>query len=71
SAASVEGKESVAIVTGYESKAKACKGSWIVIAERNDNGEIITVMTACAGVTKGVKADTWYTVKNKKFVEVK
>jgi hypothetical protein len=54
-------------VTGYNSKAKASEGSWIVITERNDDYEILDIKTAKAG--QDVKADTWYKLVNGEFVE--
>jgi len=71
SAASVSGKDSVAAVFGYDSKAKASKGSWIVVAYRDKNMKLKHLKTAQAGVTRGVKADTWYKLDSKgKFIEV-
>ena len=57
------------VVMTTNGKAKAGKGSLIVIALRDDNCRIIDY---CAGIVDGekLKADTWYTVKDGKFVEV-
>ncbi len=73
SAATVEGKGSVAIVTGRHSKAKACKGSAIVVCERGEwDGETFPLRAIKAAIVDGVvlKADTWYTLENGEFVEV-
>ena len=72
SAAEVSNGDSVAIVTGYNSKAKAGLGSAIVIAERGDwNGKTYPLNNIKAAIVDGekIKADTWYTLKNGEFVE--
>ena len=66
-AASATGKNSVAMASGYAGKAKAAAGSWIVLAERNDDGEILTMRCAKAG--DEIKADTYYRLVNGEFVE--
>ena len=74
SAAEVSGKDSVAIVTGFEGKAKAALGCAIVIAERGKwNGTTYPLINIKSAIVDGeiIKADTWYTVKNNEFVEVK
>jgi hypothetical protein len=69
-AASATGKESVAMACGRYGKAKACLGSWIVLAERNDDWEIITMR--CAVIDGEIlKPDTYYTLKNGEFIEAK
>ena len=67
SAATVEGNESIACGLGIQCKAKASEGSWIVLAERNDSGEILCVKTAKAG--QDIKPDVFYTLVNGQFVE--
>ena len=72
SAATVKGKESIAIATGYQSKAKGALDCWIVVAEwlQNDNGEYHIKDVQCTKVDgKGIKADTFYMLKNGKFIE--
>ena len=74
SAASVEGKDSIALAFGVESKAKGALGCYIVLAEwtENDDGEHELKTVKCHKVDgKTVKPDTWYTLKNGKFTEVK
>ena len=74
SSAEVSGKDSVAIATGYDSKARGALGCAIVVAERGDwNGETYPLIGINAAIVDGVKikADTWYTVRNGEFVEVK
>lgn len=72
SAAEVANGGSVAMVTGYQSKAKAGLGSAIVVAERGDwNGETYPLINIKAAIVDGekIKADTGYTLKNGEFVE--
>ena len=72
SAAEVSNGDSVAIATGYQSKAKAGFGSAIVIAERGGwNGETYPLISIKAAMVDGekIKADTWYTLENGEFVE--
>ena len=74
SAAEVASGGSAAIVTGRNSKAKAGLGSAIVIAERGDwNGETYPLINIKAAIVDGekIKADTWYTLRNGEFKEVK
>ena len=73
SAATNTGKNSVAVAWGRESKAKAAKGSYIVLAEYGEwNGKEYPLL--CAKMIKvdgkTIKADTFYRLKDGKFVEV-
>ena len=73
SAATVEGRDSVAIATGYESKARASLGSAIVVVERGEwNGKTYPIINIKAAIIDGkiLKPDTFYTLKNNEFVEV-
>ncbi len=69
----VEGKESVAIATGIESRAKGSIGCYIVLAEwyqdEAHHWHIKHVESAKVDGEK-IKADTFYTLKNGEFVEV-
>jgi len=67
SAASVSGNGSIACGLGWRNKAMGALGCWIVLAERDNEGEIITVKSALVDGKK-IESDTWYTLKNKKFV---
>jgi hypothetical protein len=69
STSSIDGEcaKSVAIGVGYQNKARAAKGNWIVLAERDDDYNIVAIKSAQVGVTKGVKADTWYVLQDGKF----
>ena len=74
SAASVEGKNSFAIATGINSKAKGKLGCYIAVAEwkQKDDGEYELINFRAHKVDgKIIKEDTYYTLKNGKFVEVK
>ena len=63
----------MAIATGYQSKARAGLGSAIVLCERGEwNGSTYPLINIKAAIIDGekLKADTFYTLKNGKFVEV-
>ena len=63
----IKSKESIAAGFGYKNKAKASAGNWIVLANRNDKGEILHIKSAKVGGR--IKADTWYTLDDAgKFV---
>ena len=66
-AASATGIECVAVSVGYEGKAKGALGCWIVVTERNDDGEIVCVKTHKVD-GKTIKPDTFYQVKGGKFI---
>ena len=68
----VGGKDAIAAAFGIEGKAKACLGSWIMLAEwelKKGNWHIAAVKTAQIDGEK-LKADTWYMLKNGEFEEV-
>lgn len=68
-AASATGEKSVAMSCGYEGKAKASIGSWIVLAERDDDYNIVGMQ--CARIDgETLKSDTYYTLKGGKIIEV-
>ena len=73
SAATVEGKESVAIVTGKDGRSRGVLGSWIVLTERGDWDEnIYPIKDVKAFKVDGVniKENTFYRLINGKAVEV-
>ena len=72
SAAIVEGKESIALATGIKSKAKGKTGCFIVLTEWKEiNFEYYLVDVKSAKVDgKNIKEDTFYMLKDGKFVEV-
>ena len=73
SAATVDGKNSFAIATGIESKAKGKLGCYIAVAEwENINGQWqIKNFKAHKVDGKTIKEDTFYMLKNGKFVIAK
>ena len=70
----ITGEDSVIMCAGKESKAKAKAGSWITLAEwkwsdeKNRNVPICVKTEYVDG--NNIKADTWYQLRNGKFVEV-
>lgn len=74
SAAIVSGKKSIAVATGFNGKASGALGCWIACAEWEiDHNEIPQPIDFKAVYVDGekIKADTYYMLKNGKFVEVK
>ena len=71
-AASVKGQNSVAMAIGMKGKAAGALGCWISLAEwkkdKNGDWNIKCVKTAKVDGKK-IKADTFYTLKNTRFVE--
>ena len=68
------GEDSVIMCAGNESKAKAKVGSWITLAEwkwSDEKKRNVPVYVKTEYVDgENIKADTWYQLKNGKFVEV-
>lgn len=68
------GENSVIMCAGNKSKAKAKIGSWITLAEwewSDDKNRYVPVCVKTEYVDgENIKADTWYQLKNGKFVEV-
>ena len=68
------GDDSVIMCAGNKSKAKAKVGSWITLAEwewSDDKNRYVPVCVKTEYVDgENIKADTWYQLKNGKFVEV-
>ena len=68
------GDDSVIMCAGNKSKAKAKIGSWITLAEWEWNDKKNHYVPICVKTEyvdgKNIKADTWYLLKNGKFVEV-
>ena len=65
--ASATGAESVAIATGYQGRAKGAVGSWLVLAERDDEGHILRVQAVQVDGRK-IASDTYYTLRGGKVV---
>ena len=67
--ASAIGNQCVAVAWGRDSLARGSVGNWLVVSERDDDGNIINAaMAKVDGET--IKADTWYTMRGGKIVEV-
>ena len=68
------GEDSVIMCAGHKSKAKAKIGSWITLAEWDWSDEKKHNVPVCIKTEyvdgENIKADTWYQLKNGKFVEV-
>jgi len=62
----IKSKNSIACAFGKDSIARAPIGNWIIISEW-DNGNIKTIKTAKVDGKK-IKANTWYKLKNGRFV---
>jgi hypothetical protein len=70
----IKSKNSVAMGIGIYCEAKASLGNWIILAEseKDKKGDWNIIFIKSAQVDgKKIKADTFYTLKNGKFVEVK
>lgn len=62
------GEQCLAVAWGEDSLARGTVGNWIVVSERDDDGNIIDVKIAkLDGDT--VKADTWYKLVNGEIME--
>ena len=67
--ASAIGKQCVAVAWGQDSLARGSVGNWLVVSERDDDGNIIDAkIVRVDGET--VKENTWYTLKNGEISEV-
>ncbi len=68
--AKADGKDSIAVVNGACGKACGALGCYLVLTEYDNDGHMI-----CAKMAKVdgavIKENTWYTLKNGEFVEVK
>ena len=68
------GEDSVIMCAGNNSMAKAKVGSWITLAEWEWNDEKNRYVPLCVKTEyvdgENINADTWYQLKNGKFVEV-
>nr|DAQ08066.1 MAG TPA: hypothetical protein [Caudoviricetes sp.] len=72
-AASATGKAGVALAAGRECKAMGALGCAICCVERGEwNGKTYPIVAVKAAIVDGenIRADTWYQLKNGKFVEV-
>ena len=65
-----EGQRAVIMCAGTNSKARAKKGSWITLAEYDDNSKPVCVKTEQVDGER-IKEDTWYQLIDGEFKEVK
>ena len=73
-AASATGTSCIALTTGFEGRVMGSVGNAIVCCERGEwDGNTYPLLSICSAIVDGekIKSDTWYTVKNGEFVEVK
>ena len=67
--ASAIGNQCVAVAWGQDSLARGTVGNWLVVSERDDDGNIIDAkIVRVDGET--VKENTWYTLQNGEISEV-
>ena len=62
------GKNGVICSSGWRTHAKGKTGTWVALAEFDDEGRCIGFATGCAG--KDFPADTWVRAKDGKLVEI-
>ena len=67
--ASALGKQCLAVAWGADSLARGAMGNWIVVSERDDDGNIIDAKIVMVD-GKAVKENTWYTLQNGEISEV-
>ena len=68
--AKADGKDSIAVVNGACGKACGALGCYLVLTEYDDDGNMLLAkMAKVDGAV--IKENTWYTLKNGKFVEWK
>jgi hypothetical protein len=70
----VNGKESIACGLGIENKAKGVLGSWLVISEWQQDNNYNWYIKSIKSVKvdgKKIKENTWYILKNGRFVKQK
>ena len=67
--ASAIGKQCVAVAWGQDSRARGSVGNWLVVSERDDDGNIIDAKIVRVD-GEDVKENTWYTLQNGEISEV-
>jgi len=69
STAEVKSKNSIGLITKWESKVKGVVGSWLVLAEWDENHDNIIFVKSVKVDGKNIKENTWYEIKNGEVVE--
>ena len=67
--ASAIGKQCIAVAWGQDSLARGSVGNWLVVSERDDDGNIIDAKIVRVD-GESVKENTWYTLQNGEISEV-
>ena len=67
--ASAIGKQCIAVAWGQDSFARGSVGNWLVVSERDDDGNIIDAKIVMVD-GEAVKENTWYTLQNGEISEV-
>ena len=67
--ASAIGKQCIAVAWGQDSLARGSVGNWLVVSERDDDGNIIDAKIVRVD-GEAVKENTWYTLQNGEISEV-
>lgn len=67
--ASADGDQCIAVAWGEESRARGKLGTYIVVSERDDDGNIIDAKIVRVD-GESVKENTWYTLQNGEISEV-
>ena len=67
--ASAIGKQCISIAWGQDSLARGSVGNWLVVSERDDDGNIIDAKIVRVD-GEAVKENTWYTLQNGEISEV-
>ncbi len=62
------GENGVLCSSGCDTRAKGKAGTWVALAEFDDDGKCVGFATGCAG--KDFPADVWVCAKDGKLVEV-
>ena len=66
--ASAIGKQCIAVAWGQDSLARGSVGNWLVVSERDDDGNIIDAKIVRVD-GEAVKENTWYTLQNGEISE--
>ena len=67
--ASADGAQCIAVAWGQDSLARGSVGNWLVVSERDDDGNIIDAKIVRVD-GEAVKENTWYTLQNGEISEV-